>query len=189
MNIHFPEGLKRHWQRVVMEISGKPAIDTLTAMYRLELQELHSAERQLCALVDEIGFVVRYAPLAGRLCEYSTMLRMRETEIAKTLAAVGAKFPRRRNETMRALVEKACKTAEQSTENVRDTALMAALQRIIHYMIADYATLASHADALGRKDEAARFSLHAQINQEVDRELSQLTTSTLNIKATRESQH
>jgi Xaa-Pro aminopeptidase len=51
---------------------------------------------------------------------------------------------------MRALVEKASRMAEHTSENVRDAALVAALQRIIHYMIAEYGTIASHAKALGR---------------------------------------
>lgn len=187
MTVLFPESLKEQWRRVIVSISGKPEIDTLTAMYRIELQELHSAEQQLCALVDEIGLVIHYAPLAGRLSEYATALRMRKTELLKSLVAVGARPRIRRDGVMCALVERTCRTAEQSTDNVRDTALMAALQRIIHYMIADYATLASLAHALGRTDDAARFSFHAQLNREIDCELSRLATSTLTIEATREA--
>ena len=185
MTLLFPELLKEQWHRVIVGISGKPEIDTLTAMYRIELQELHSAEQQFCALMDEIGLVIHYAPLAGRLSEYATALRMRKAEISKSLAALGARSRIRRDGVMCALVEKTCRTAAQSTDNVRDTALMAALQRIIHYMIADYATLASLANALGRTDDAARFSLRAQLNLEIDRELSRLATSTLSIEATR----
>jgi ferritin-like metal-binding protein YciE len=185
MSVHFPEALKEQWQRVVVGISGKPEIDNLTAMYRIELQELHSAEEQLCALVDEIGAIVHYVPLAGQLSEYATALRMRKTEISNLLTGVGASSRARHDGVMRAFVEKTCRTAEQSTANVRDTALMAALQHIVQYMIADYATLASHACALGRKDDAARFALHAQLHLQADRELSGLTRSTLNIESTR----
>lgn len=189
MTLHFPESFKEQWQRVIVVLSGRPEVDDLAAMYRIELQELHSAEQQLCALVEEIGPLVRYAPLAGRLSEYGTALRMRKIEISKSLAAVGARSRTRRDGVMCALVEQTYTTAERSTDNVRDTALMAALQRIIHYMIADYATLASHANALGRKDDADRFSLHAQLNQDVDHELSKLVTSTLSVEVRRAKPH
>jgi hypothetical protein len=45
MTVHFSAALKEQWQRVILGISGKPEIDNLTAMYRVELQELHSAEQ------------------------------------------------------------------------------------------------------------------------------------------------
>lgn len=185
MTVHFPAALKERWQRVILGISGKPEINNLSAMYQIELQELHSAEQQLCALIDEIGSIVHFAPLAGQLSEYSTALRMRQTEISKLLTGVGASSRTRCDGVMRALVEKTCRTAEQSTSSMRDTALMAALQQIVQYMITDYATLASHASALGRKDEAAHICLHAQLHVGVDRELSRLATSSLGIQAAR----
>jgi ferritin-like metal-binding protein YciE len=83
-----------------------------------------------------------------------------------------------------ALVEKTCRTAEQSTASVRDIALMAALQRIVHYMITDYTTLASHASALGHNDDAACFASHAKLNLELDRKLSRLAASKLSFEAT-----
>jgi ferritin-like metal-binding protein YciE len=84
---------------------------------------------------------------------------------------------------MRALVEKASRMAEHTSENVRDAALVAALQRIIHYMIAEYGTIASHAKALGRTDEAAHFAQQADLDKGVDRELSDLAKTTLNPEA------
>ncbi len=80
---------------------------------------------------------------------------------------------------MRALVVKASRMAEQSSINVRDAALVASLQRIIHYMIAEYGTIAAHAKALGRMHEAAHFAQQANLDKEVDRELSELAKSTL----------
>lgn len=192
MTVHFPAALKERWQRVILGISGKPEIDNLSAMYRIELQELHSAELQLCALVDEIGSIVRFAPLAGQLSEYAMELRMGMTGMRKLLRGVGVSSRARHDGVMRALVEKTCKTAEQSTASVRDIALMAALQRIVHHMITDYTTLASHASALGHNDDAARFYSHAKLNQELDRKLSRLTANKLSFEATepaRESGH
>jgi ferritin-like metal-binding protein YciE len=185
MAVHFREGLKEQWQRVRAGLGGRPAIDGMIAMYRAELHELHSAEQQLCALADEIWVSVRNEPLAGRLSEYAAALRTREAEFGKVLTAVGAEPRERPDEAMRALIEKASRMAEQSSENVRDAALVAAIQRIIHYMIAEYGTIASHAKALGRMDEAAHFAQHAERDKEVDRELSELADSTLNPEAAR----
>jgi ferritin-like metal-binding protein YciE len=185
MAVHFREALKEQWQRVRSGLAGRPGIDSLGSLYRLELHELHSAEQQLGALADEIWVSVRNAPLAERLSEYAGALRARETELARLLTAVGAETRERPDEVMRALVEKTTRMAEQSSANVRDAALVTALQRIIHYMIAEYGTIASHAKALGRLDEAAHFAVQADLDQEVDRELSELAKSTLNPEATK----
>ena len=185
MAIHFREGLKEQWQRVRAGLGNRPTIDGMIVMYRAELHELHNAEQQLCALADEVWVSVRNGSLAERLSEYAATLRSREAELQTVLTAVGGEPRDRTDEVMRALVEKASRMAEQSSENVRDAALVASLQRIIHYMIAEYGTIASHAKALGRMDEAAHFAEHAHRDKEVDRELSELAKSTLNPEATR----
>jgi ferritin-like metal-binding protein YciE len=66
---------------------------------------------------------------------------------------------------------------------MRDAALVASIQRIIHYMIAEHGTIAAHAKALGRMQEAAHFAEHADLDRNVDRELTDLAKSTLNPEA------
>jgi ferritin-like metal-binding protein YciE len=181
---HFREGLKEQWQRVRAGFGGRtPAFDGLTALYHAELQELHSAEQQLSALADEIWVSVRNEPLGERLSDYAGVLRAREAELGTVLSGAGANARERTDEVMRALVDKASRMAEQSSVNVRDAALVGSLQRIIHYMIAEYGTVAAHAKALGRVQEAAHFAQQASLDKEVDRELSELAKSTLNPEA------
>jgi ferritin-like metal-binding protein YciE len=182
---HFREGLKEQWERVRAGFGGRtPAFDGLTALYHAELQELHSAEQQLGALADEVWVSVRNESLGERLSDYAGALRAREAELGSMLAGTGANRRERADDVMRALVEKASRLAEQSSVNVRDAALVASLQRIIHYMIAEYGTVAAHAKALGRTQEAAHFAQQANLDKEVDRELSELAKSTLNPEAT-----
>jgi ferritin-like metal-binding protein YciE len=182
---HFREGLKEQWERVRAGFGGRtPAFEGLAALYHAELHELHNAEQQLGALADEVWVSVRNEPLGERLSDYAGALRAREAELGNMLAGTGANQRERPDEVMRALVEKASRTAEQSSVNVRDAALVASLQRIIHYMIAEYGTVAAHAKALGRMQEAAHFAQQANLDKEVDRELSELAKSTLNPEAT-----
>lgn len=181
---HFTEGLKEQWQRVRAGFGGRaPPIGGMTALYRAELLELHSAEQQLCALADELWISVRNAALADRLSEYAAALRTREAELRGVLRGVGAENSDRPDEVMRALVDKASRLAEQTAENVRDAAIVASIQRIIHYMIAEHGTVAAHAKALGRLPEASHFAEQADVDKDVDRELSELATSTLNLEA------
>jgi ferritin-like metal-binding protein YciE len=181
---HLREGLQERWQRLRAGFGGKaPAIDSMMVMYRAELHELRSAEEQLCTLADELWISVRSAPLGDRLSDYVSSLRARRVKLESVLAEIGAESSERADEVMRALVDKASKMAEQCSENVRDAALVASIQRIIHYMIAEHGTIAAHAKALGRLHEAAHFAEQAELDRNVDRELSDLAKSVLNPEA------
>jgi ferritin-like metal-binding protein YciE len=181
---HLREGLQERWQRLRAGFGGKPpAIDSMMAMYRGELTELRSAEDQLCALADELWISVRSVSLGERLSEYAASLRARRAKLESLLDEVGAERAERTDEAMRALVDKASRMAEQCSENVRDAALVASIQRIIHYMIAEHGTIAAHAKALGRMHEAAHFAEHADLDRNVDRELTDLAKNTLNPEA------
>lgn len=175
--------LRDQWQRIRAGFGNGHPITDLAGLYHAELYDLHSAEQQLCALVDEIWVTIRHEPLAQRVGEYATEVRSRVTEIENLLSEVGASSRKHPDEAMQALVHETSKVAELCAENVRDAALLAALQRIIHYLVADYGTLAAHAKVLGRLTEAARFAQHADRNQSVDVELSVLAKVTLNPQA------
>jgi ferritin-like metal-binding protein YciE len=182
---HLREELQERWQRLRAGLRGKaPAIDSMTAMYRSELHELHSAEQQLCALADELWVSVGNASLGDRLSEYAASLRTRRAGLENVLTEIGTGRVERPDEVMRALVDKASSMAEQCSANVRDAAIVASIQRIIHYMIAEHGTLAAHAKALGRLHDAAYFAGQADVDQNVDRELTELAKSTLNAEAT-----
>ena len=68
---------------------------------------------------------------------------------------------------------------------LRDAAIVASLQRIIHYKIAGYGTIAAYAKSLGRTEEAAHFSELASRDKAVDAELTRLAKGTLNPDAAR----
>ena len=67
--------------------------------------------------------------------------------------------------------------------NVRDAAVTASIQRIIHYKIAGYGVIASYAKSLGRYDETKHFAQLAERDRAVDVELSDLAKGTLNPEA------
>jgi ferritin-like metal-binding protein YciE len=183
MAIHLREGMKEQWQRVRAGFgSSTPAIDSMETMYRSELCELHSSEQQLCALADELWVTIRNGPLSQRVSEYAATLRSREAELESLLVGIDTRH--HTDDPMHALVTNASKMAEICGEIVRDAALVASLQRMIHYMIAEYGTIAAHAKALGRFNEAARFAAYAENEKTVDGELSELAKHTLNPQAT-----
>jgi ferritin-like metal-binding protein YciE len=178
------ERIKDRWQRLRNGFgSATPAIDSIEALYRTELHDLHSAELQASALADEIWVTIRNEPLAQRVSEYAGELRSHSAKLDSLISQIDASTRESPDEAMHALVHGASEMAELCSDEVRDAALVAALQRIIHTLSADYGTLATHAAALGRSAEADQFSQYADSNQVVEGELSELAKTALKVDA------
>jgi len=181
------EGLKEQWQQLTSQVSqiretGEP-IDSLESLYDSELQELHSSEAQFCLLAETLRSVINSPELAFRIEEYSTELKSRQVDLESLLARVGADVTGEADDAMHALVEETHKMAALADRNVRDAAVTASLQRIIHYKIAGYGTIASYAKALRRHEEAGHFAQLADRDKAIDTELTELAKGTLNPQA------
>lgn len=163
--------------------AAAPMIDSLELMYHAELQDLQSAELQACAVAEEIWVDMHDESLAQRVSDYAAQMRSRRADLENLLARLGPETRRHPDQAMRVLVRETSRIAETCAENVRDAAWVAALQRIIHHMIASYGTIAAHAKALGRTEDAARFAECADQEQVADAELSELAKNTLNLQA------
>jgi ferritin-like metal-binding protein YciE len=181
------EGLKDQWQKLTSQVTqlrqAAERIDSLESLYDSELQELHSAEAQFCSLAEMLRSIISSAELAFRIEEYSTELKSRQVDLESLLARVGADVLDEGDDAMRALVEETHKMTSLSDPKVRDAAVTASLQRIIHYKIAGYGTIASYAKALGRTDEAGHFAQLADRDKAIDSELTELAKGTLNPQA------
>jgi ferritin-like metal-binding protein YciE len=185
------EGLEEQWRRLTSVGSAATArtdaehIDSMETMYASELQELHSAEAQLGAIANDLARTIGSAEVAFRLQDYATELQSRRTDLESLLTRIGALPGEQPDDAMRALIRETRKMARISADNVRDAAIVASIQRIIHYKIAGYGTIAAYAKALGRTDEAAHFAQLADRDKAIDAELTELAKKTLNPEAVR----
>jgi ferritin-like metal-binding protein YciE len=168
------EALNEQWLRIRAGLGGSDAIDSMDAVYRAELRDLRSAERQACALVDEIWVTLLNAPLAERVSQYVATLRRRTAEYEGET---------HRNAIMRALVNETSRVAENCATSVRDVVLVATLQHMVHYLIASYGTIAAHAQALGLAEQAALFDGYAEADRQFDLDLSSLARNEVNPQA------
>jgi ferritin-like metal-binding protein YciE len=179
------QGMQEQMRRVRRTIGTEAdgTFDTMQSLYAAELMELHSAERQLAAVVDRIGPTLRNEGLSLRVDEYATELRARKTDLESLLARRELDPRSHPDDAMRALLNETEKMARVCAPAVRDAAIAASLQRIIHYKIAGYGTIAAYAKSLGRTEEAAHFAELAARDKAVDTDLTRLAKSTLNLEA------
>jgi ferritin-like metal-binding protein YciE len=180
----FKEGVKEQWQRVNAHLGATTReIDSMNALYAIELQELHSAEAQLADLAESLATSIDSAPLALRVDEYAAEVRSRKVDLESLLAHYRADPREHPDDALRALVRETRKMSQVCAPTLRDAALAASLQRIIHYKIASYGTIAAYAKALGRLEQAGHFADLADRDKAVDSELTELAKNTLNPQA------
>ena len=118
--------------------------------------------------------------LAFRIEEYATELQSRKVDLESLLAKSAVEVRDHPDDAMLALIEETHKMAAVCAPKVRDAALAASVQRIIHYKIAGYGTIASYAKVLGHLDEAGHFAQLADRDKAIDAELTELAKATLN---------
>ena len=112
-------------------------------------------------------------------------MQSRKVDLESLLANSELEVRDHPDDAMLALIEETHKMATVCAPKVRDAALAASVQRIIHYKIAGYGTIASYAKALGKLEQAVHFAQLADRDKAIDVELTDLAKATLNPDATR----
>jgi ferritin-like metal-binding protein YciE len=165
---------------VLADFADSGRLDSMDAMYEAELQELHNAEGQLAQITNDLARTMSHPELAFRMQEYAAELNARRADLEGLLVSIDADVREHTDDAMQALIAETEKMWRVCAANVRDAAVTASVQRIIHYKIAGYGAIASYAKSLGREDDARTFAQLADRDKAVDAELSELAKGTLN---------
>ncbi len=183
------EGFREQWQRVRAQLGiGAGGIGTLRMLYVEALQELVSSAAQLARLLGDLERGIEHPDLLREIQGYATQVRSRKEDLERLLEESGAGMRVRRHadQAMRALVEETRKMCQVASAPVRDAALVDSLQRLIHYQIAAYGSVASYAKALTRDEDAARLAAYADRDKSIDAELTEMAKEMLNPRAAAE---
>jgi ferritin-like metal-binding protein YciE len=178
------EGVQEQWQRARGVLGkGAAAIDSLDALFIAELQEIYSSETQLGPLLMSLADIVEHPVVERHFRGYALELDSRWEDLGRVLGSYGVNPREHPDQAMHALISETRKMAQVCGGAVRDAALVASVQRILHYKIAGYGTIASYAKTLGHIEDAARFAEYAEREEAIDAELSDLALASLNPQA------
>lgn len=166
--------------------SDAAAITSMDALYVAELQELHSADTQLLALLPKVSRALSGSAAAERLKAYADELASQRQRLDAILRDRGADPRQHPDDAMRALARETEKMLGVGGQRqLRDAALIASVQRIIHYRIATLGTVAAYAKTLGREAEAASLAAFADNEKAIDAVLTDLAKDVTNPAAAR----
>jgi ferritin-like metal-binding protein YciE len=140
-------------------------VDSFREMYVAELQELRSVEAQLTEALPKMAEAANHPELRQAIRSHLEETRSQRDRLDEVLRRHGAEPREHVDQAMGAIVREADKWAKMVQDaDLRDAGLIASAQRVEHYEIAVYGTLATWAKQLGL-DEDQR-ALHAILDEE-----------------------
>jgi ferritin-like metal-binding protein YciE len=156
-------------------------VENFRALYTAELQEACSVEAQLTQALPKMAEAASAPQLKQAIEMHLEETRGHQQRLEDLLRRDGAGSRGHTDQSMQAMIAEAEKWVHMMPKGgLRDAGLIASAQRIEHYEIAVYGTLATWAKQLGRDDDLR--VLHGILEQEkqADDKLTLLAKSNVN---------
>lgn len=180
---------ERWWRNLVPHMSEAARIDSLQALYISELQELRHADGEVTLLLNRLAKAAANEELGKRLRRHKDKVELQRRRVREILQQCGADGTTHRDNAMRALEAEAEKMLKiKADPTLRDAAIVASFQRIVHYRIATLGTLAAYAQLLGRDAESSELAEWSDAEGGLDHDLTELAEATINRGAAQATQ-
>jgi ferritin-like metal-binding protein YciE len=153
-------------------------------LYVTEMQELRSVEDQLVQALPKMAEMAQNPRLKQAIQTHLEETRSQRERLDGILKRHGADAREHQDGSMQAIIREADRWARMVQDpDLRDAGLIASAQRIEHYEIAVYGTLATWAKQLGLDEDLQ--TLHAILQEEkrTDERLTELAERVVNPEA------
>jgi len=163
---------------------NKMDISDFREMYLKELQEARSVERQLVDALPRMHDAASDDGLKQALKKHLDETRSHLDQVERLLGEHDANPREHQDQSMRSLVAESEKWAGMLNDGaLRDAGLIASAQRIEHYEIAVYGTLACWAKQLGLDEDLEALLAILEQEKAADDALSEFAKQDVNPKA------
>jgi len=156
-------------------------VDSFRDMYLAELQELRSVEAQLVEALPRMADLASHPELKQAIQAHFDETRSQQSRLDEILRRHNVDPREHVDQAMQAMLKEAEKWARMvQDQDLRDAGLIASAQRVEHYEIAVYGSLATWAKQLGLQEDLQ--ALHAILDEEkrTDDKLSTLAKRVVN---------
>lgn len=155
-------------------------MDELREMLVSQLRDAHSAERQAIQCMKRTLRKTSDSQLKEGIEAHIAQSEEQRERVEQGLEQLDAKAGRKVCEAMRGLVEEAQHEMEEYEKGpLLDLVIVAAQQRIEHYEIAAYGTMAELSKAMGEQEVAATLAEILEEEKAQDEKLTQVTRSAI----------
>lgn len=156
-------------------------VDNFREVYLCELQEACNAEAQLVEALPKMAAAASNPELKRGIESHLQETRNHHDRVESLLRSHGANPSEHKDQSMQAIIGEADKWSGMVPDHgLRDASLIASAQRIEHYEMAVYGSLATWAKQLGLSEDQA--TLHAILEDEkhADQKLTEVAEQAVN---------
>jgi ferritin-like metal-binding protein YciE len=160
-----------------------PQIKNAEQLNAQGLKEIHSAERQLLRALPKLIKSVEHGELRQALERRREMGQQLVEDLDEVFDEIDVRAGRAKNRAAEGLIEDVNEHLEDIREPmVRDAALLAGVQKVLHYCIAAWGTARSMGQLLGQKRVVEVMQRVLDEGKRMDQELSDLAEREVNPK-------
>lgn len=165
------------------------AADGLRELFVDSLKDIYWAEKALVKALPKMAKNATSENLIAAINDHLAVTQEQVTRLEKVFASVGEKAAAKKCDAMEGLIKEGEGIMEETEAGpVRDAGIIAASQKIEHYEIATYGTLAAFAQTLGEDDAVLLLEKTLAEEKEADTLLTEAAYNTINFDAAEEDE-
>ena len=169
------------------EKPNSEAAQDLRELFEAQLKDIYWAEKALIKALPKMARQATSEELAAGLTDHLEETRGQIVRLEKVFELLGKKAQAKKCEAMEGLIKEGEGIMEETAQGpVRDAGIIAAAQKVEHYEIASYGTLAAFATLLGEEEVAELLQETLEEEKAADMKLTEVAESAINLEAAEE---
>ena len=151
------------------------AAENLHELFVDELKDIYDAEKQLTKALPKMAKAADSEELRAAFEEHLEITRMQVNRLEEVFKSLGIAARGKPCEGMKGLIEEGQEKMQELEQGpTLDAALIASAQKVEHYEIASYGTLATFAEIMGHQDAKDLLGQTLDEEKEADEKLTQV---------------
>jgi ferritin-like metal-binding protein YciE len=152
------------------------SVETAQEMFIEELKDLYSAEKQIVRALPKMAKAVESEEMRAGIEEHLEQTKEHAQRLERVFEILGKRAGGKTCKGMQGLIEEGSEHISEIEKGpVRDAALIGALQRVEHYEIAAYGTVATFAEAMGQEEIQELLGETLQEEKDTDAKLTEVS--------------
>lgn len=159
-------------------------LDSFDDLFVEQLEDLYDAEKRIVNALPKMATAAHNSGLKSAFQDHLRQTQGHVSRLEQVFRQLGKSASSKTCEAMKGLITEGDEVVTASGDpDVKDSALIAAAQRVEHYEIAAYGTARTFAERLGRRDAAQLLQETLDEEAATDRKLTSLAEQSVNPRA------
>jgi ferritin-like metal-binding protein YciE len=156
-------------------------LNSLDDLLLHEVQDVYHAEKQLVKALPEVAGQATSPELKSAIEEHLQQTKVHVNRLERIFEALGQEPKATKCKAMKGILDEGEDTiSKEGTSETLDAAIILSAQKVEHYEIAAYGSLAAWADMLGRQDVKQLIGQTLDEEKAADQKLTELAKTGLN---------